>query len=383
MILAVVGILLRYFTISKDVINIVSNTDYPGERFELGGGGEVGLFSYVYSIIFPYSSSIQNPCEISGMFSIYPIPMIIALLFLIRSKDRKKHMTFLIPALLIGIMLSVWCLTATNEIFAKITFLKLAQGSRVAVPLGLLQILIIMYIMGNIKEDDKIINNKIVAIIIAIIGSIAIITLIKNSYIGAVVQNYKKYIFGIILAIEIYLLFTINKKYSKNAFITLLIPIALVTGATVNPIQKNLDVLTEKPVAKKVQEIVKEDPENNLWLVETWPNYYLASGARVINSTNTYPNFEMYKEVLGEKYDECKEIYNRYAHINPQIVEGENSISLIAPDALSLKINPDTIKRLGVKYIVSETELDGFNDEKTVFENIYSEDGIRIYKVIY
>ena len=66
-IIAIAGIGLRYYMMSKDVINAVSNTDYPGKRFELGGAGVSALFSYVYSFFFPYTSKVSNPCELSGM----------------------------------------------------------------------------------------------------------------------------------------------------------------------------------------------------------------------------------------------------------------------------------------------------------------------------
>ena len=49
----------------------------------------------------------------------------------------------------------------------------------------------------------------------------------------------------------LFLFLAIKKKFEPY----LLIPIALLTGATVNPIQRGISVITEKPVAKKIQEI--------------------------------------------------------------------------------------------------------------------------------
>lgn len=384
-ILAIAGIGLRYYMLSKDVLKAVSSTDYPGERFEIGNGGKTPLFSYVYSMFFPYEKNISNPCEASGMLSIFPIPIIISIIFLIRSKERKKHFAFLIPALLISSLFSVWCLMATNELLAKITFLYMVPGARLAIPLGFLQILLIIYIMGNIKEEDKIINNKSIVKVVSVILSLIILSIAINSDIENVMGNLKSYICGIILLAEIYLLFTINKEKSRNLLIALLIPVALITGIAVNPIHKGISVLTDKPVAKKIQEIVKNDPENNMWLAESLPNYFLASGAKVINSVNTYPNFELYEKILGDKarQEEYRKIYNRYAHIYLQVIEGESTIQLVQADAITLKINAEAIKQIGVKYIVGMTPLEKFSNNQIEFEKIYDEEGMLIYKVNY
>ena len=383
-ILAIAGIGLRYYTMSKDVLTTVMSTDYPGERFEMGGDASATLFSYVYSMFFPFEDQIGNPCELSGMISLYPIPMLVALVFLIRNKNRKEHFAFLIPMLLIGTMLSVWCSMATNHTFAKLTFLYMAPPTRVAVPLGFLQILLMIYVMGNIKEDEKIFGKN-TAVVLAAIASIAIMSMAIRTDFEHILGNLRSYICGLILFFEIYLLFTINNKKSQGLFIALLIPIALLTGATVNPIQKGISVLTDKPIAKEVQKIVKNDPENNMWLAENLPNYYLASGAKVLNSVNTYPNFEMYKTILGERFEETeyRKIYNRYAHVYLSFTNEESDIALIQADALIIKINANTIKDLGVKYIIANSDLEGLSTENITFNKIYDEYDLKIYNVVY
>lgn len=384
-ILAVIGIGIRYYSMSKDVMNIVMNTDYPGERFELGGGGKEALFSYVYSMFFPYIETMPNPCEASGMLSIYPIPMVIAVIFLINSKERKKHFAFLIPMLMVSLLFSIWSLTTTSEWLAKLTFLSMAPGSRVAIPLGFAQILLMIYVMSYSGEKEIILKDNLVTKILAIVVSIGIMHIAINADTQNVMGNLKSYICGFILLVEIYLLFTIHQEKSKQALIALLIPIALITGATVNPIQKGIGVLTQKPIAKKVQEIVREDADHNRWLSEVLPNYFLASGAKVINSVNTYPNFELFQTILKDRFEqeEYRKIYNRYAHIYLQIVEGENDITLLQADVVIIKINPQTIKELGVKYVIASTPLEQFSNETIDFQQIYSEYGLSIYQVNY
>ena len=81
--MGIAGIGYRYLHMSSEALNITMNTDYPGKRFEIGGNGLPALVSYVYSFLFPYTTQVENPCELSGMISFYPIPMILSVIFII------------------------------------------------------------------------------------------------------------------------------------------------------------------------------------------------------------------------------------------------------------------------------------------------------------
>lgn len=382
-ILAVVGVLVYYFIMSKDTLTAVTSTAYPGERFELGGGAAYVAFSYVYSFLFPYTHMI-NPCELSGMISLFPIPIIVAVIYLIRNR-KKSDFAFLIPMLVVSIVFSIFTLFKTNELFAKFTLLYMVPASRLAVPLGLTQIILMIYIMAHCKKEDNILNKNI-SIIISVIASMFILSIAINTDSENVMGELTSYICGLIVLVSIYLLFNINKEKNKEKLIALLIPIALLTGATVNPIQRGISVITEKPVAKKIQEIVEEDPENNLWVVEGYPNYALANGAKVVNCVHAYPNFEFYKIVLGEEEFEKEEnqiIYNRYAHIQLEISEDENSIELIGQDNIRLSVTVEKLKELNIKYILTRRDLKEFETEEIKLNEIYREMEMIIYKLEY
>lgn len=385
-ILAVAGIGIRYLTMSQEALNATMNTDYPGNRFETGGDGAKVIFSYVYSFAFPYSN-VENPCEFAGMISFYPLPMILAIIYIIRNKDRKKHLGFFIPLLILSIIYSIFTLFETNELFAKLTFLYMTPGRRLAMPLGFIQILLLIYTLSITKTDTKLMKDDI-AKIVSIILSVIIMSIAINTAPANFLGSLRTYCCGLILVIFLYLILTMNNAKNKKILIIGLIGMALVTGTTVNPIQKGISVLTDKPLAKETQKIVKEDPENNLWITDNtifyMPNYLLASGAKVLNSTNIYPNFNLYKTVLSEEdYNnkEIRQIYNRYAHVTMEITENENRVELIYQDSIRVKLTPEKVSELGIKYIVSTRDLNTFDTEKVDFEEIYNEQGVNIFKV--
>ena len=391
-ILAIGAILGIYFVKSADALKLITGTDYPGKRFETGGKEIKTIFSYVYSIIFPYKiDTIGNPCELSSMISFYPIPMLIALIYLVRNIKNKKYFSFLIPMLIISIVYSIFMVFGVNEMFAKITLLYMTPAGRLAVPLGFSQILLIVYMLGNFTKDDIILKNEIIKKAGTVLASIAIMYIALKTDMN-ILQNHPMYIYicGLILVYGIYQIVNINEEKNKKRLIMLLIPVAILTGATVHPIQKGISVLTDKPVAKKTQEIVSQDKENNLWICDSTNfmtnNYLLASGAKIINSTNLYTNFDLYKTVLGEEKSqkpEVRYVYNRYSHINMEITEDKNDIELVQQDSIKISLTSEKIRELGVKYILTTRDLDQFDTEDVKYQKIYDEDGMIIYHVEY
>lgn len=387
--LAIGAMVGRYFIKSQESLSLLMNTDYPGERFEIGGDKNAikVVFSYVYSYLFPYVT-MNNPCEYSGMISFYPIPMIIAVLYLIRNRKNKENWKFIIPMLVIAILLSIWVFIETNELFARLTFLYMVTPIRAAVPLGFTQILLLVYMLAHLKEKDIVIKSKELKTVAAVIFSIIIVWIANKTDVEMIMKNMKLYICGLIILFGIYQIFNINIDKNKKYLVAYLIIMAIITGTTVNPIQKGIGALTDKPIAKKVQEIVKEN-KDGLWIVENTtfyiPNYILGNGAKVINSTNIYPNFELYEVVLGKeeaREEEVRKIYNRYAHLNIEINE-ENKLELLHQDSIKLYITTEKLKELGVKYIVTTRDLEKFDTNDINYEEIYKEYGLTIYELAY
>lgn len=385
-IIALVLLGIRYLYMSGSALNMTMNTDYPGKRFEIGGDGLKVIFSYVYSFIFPYIY-IDNPCELAGMISFYPLPMILSIIYLIRNKDRKEHMGFFIPLLFVSIIFSIFTLFETNEIFAKLTFLFMTPARRLAIPLGFIQIILLVYLLSIINTKTKLIHDDI-AKGISIVLSVAILSIALKTGPVQVLGSLRAYCCGLVLVIFLYLILTINNEKNRKILFVGLVGMAIVTGICVNPIQKGISVLTDKPIAKEVSKIVEEDSENNLWITDNtvfyMPNYLLASGARVLNSTNVYPNFDLFDIVLNEndfENEQIREIYNRYAHVSMEITSDINKVELQYQDAIKLYLTPDKVKELGINYIVSTRDIDNFDTEAVDFVQIYEEQGVSIYKV--
>lgn len=387
--LCIALLLGRWYMLSKDTLAAEMNTDYPGERNEVGGGA-LNLYSYFYNIFFP-TEEYLNPCEYSSMLSLFPIPLILGLIYVIRN---KKDLHFWIPMLVVGGFLSIWCIYGFPEFLAVLTKMSMSTAGRASIPLGTVCIYILIYLIGNFETDDKLINKKLSYILSGIF--ILFIIYKAKTTIGFAEEFHYLDKFKILLGGEIFLalifgVLNINNEKIKNYTIYGLIAVALITGLGVNPVIRTTDVLYTKPVAIKMQEIKKENPDA-IWAVNDagWykNDYAVANGIRTINSTAVYPNFELFEKLLGEKAkeEEIRKIYNRYAHVNFEVTDEESNVELLFADNIAIKVNYKDLQKLNIEYILSTVDLNkNFKDNedaRSTFKEIYNEDKIYIYEVL-
>ena len=407
---AVAGLLVMWFVTSNDAITATMNTDYPGARREVGGGSYI-LYAYVYNIFFPYDDAF-NPCETSSMLSLYPIPMLLACLYLIRNiKTKKKHdiedvkeyrsdLLFLIPALVIAVFLMVWCTTGFTEGLAKITFMSMSTSHRASIALGTINIYILIYLLGRMerneenKKDSKLMN-KWIGIVVGVITTGIILFLARKNLVMFIpamdlyIGNVKMTVSAILFGITFICVYNMHKKGFRNVLYVMLMFIALMTGLAVNPVSRTTDIIYKKPICAKFEEIRNKEPDA-LWLGDDtgWylNNYMVANGLRVINSTNVYPNFELFETVLGKEkaaLPENKTVYNRYCHVNINLgIYEANRIFAAAPDNIVVELNAESLDDLGIDYIVAKKDINemGYSIK---FEELYYEDGLYIFKPIY
>ncbi|HEM5084111.1 TPA: hypothetical protein U1218_002223, partial [Streptococcus suis] len=88
-----------------------------------------------------------------------------------------------------------------------------------------------------------------------------------------------------------------------------------------------------------IKSITDYDKESK-WIVDSigYPltNIPLVAGAPTLNSTNAYPNLELWKSLdTNGQYDE---IYNRYAHVIIELTNSEETVfELLHPDAFKVQ----------------------------------------------
>lgn len=375
--LIIVTITMIIFSNSADVYNIVTSTVYPGKRFSTGGYGYNLLFNYFASIFFPIIS-YHNPSEMSNFLSFYPVPIVMSLYYIVTKKNKDL---FLIIFSICAILLSLWNYIELPDIITKISLISFSIPERSNIVVGFICNLLLIRII-SMHESINILELKNINTAVIL----SIFTTILTVYVGyQILSNYLNtwmIITSLIIFIPLMSLVIINNKKTNRYLAVILIILTLYIGGTVNPINKGLNVLTEKPFAKEVQKIVKENSDKRWLAVNSHfaiPNYLVANEAITINSVNYYPNLE-----LWHKFDskgDYEYIYNRYAHITVTLTDNNSGFELIENDKFNVNLNIDDIMLLDVDYIVSQEDISSYQNDLIKLQLLYEEDGMYIYKI--
>lgn len=175
------------------------------------------------------------------------------------------------------------------------------------------------------------------------------------------------------------ILWIIKNKKTRTCLLVLILLITTVSTISVNPLMKGFSGVYEKPIAK---ELKKYKNKNANWVsFDSFiiANYLGTQGLKVLNSTNLYPNINLWKKI--DSSGKYSEVYNRYAHIDMELDLENTEFKLLASDHFKLKITPNDLCKLKVKYATSLKELDDYDNDDVTFTSKYHKDNIYIYKV--
>ena len=361
----VLGVLGYTIITSKEAILALYNTVYPGTRVSLGGGaGMKGLFTDLTSFMLPFREiTYSNSCEVSNFIHFAPIFL---MLYPIIYKKMKRDKNIIVGnALLVClIVMATFMLVGFPELLSKIT--GLSYANRMGAMYGFMATLFTVWGISVIWRK-KLFKHWQVFLVIVIYGFLYVCFVGSNelSYLS---WKYYAVLIAVLMALA-YLMLMGHKKI----FIIGMTIVMLLAGATINPVAKGVSALFDHPLEQKIHEIAENDKEA-YWLAvgnTQLAAIGIANGAKVINATNFYPDYEKWE--LLDSNGEYDKVYNRYAHINV-FVSGDKGVKMtvISPDAIRLEIGyEDLLNSWPIKYLVTAGELKG---EDGYYEEIYNDE---------
>ena len=359
-----------------EYLKSITATEYPGSRIDYGGFSINKLLNYIPAVMFAYKD-VGNPSEMSSLISLFPLPIILVIISLI--KEKKKSI-FTIVLSLYSLFLMIYTTVGLSTKIATYSLMTFSTRDRAVDILGYTQVVLLIWCIYRIKECGAL--NKWLAAIISVLYAGSAVYL-SNKYL----PDYMEKLFMLLAFVGLaYISFSIvaniPKKIKQSSFVMLL-ALSLITGICVRPITKGTYAIDSKPLAKKIQSIVKKDKKSK-WLAYgggiVLSGFSVACGAPTINSVNTYPNMNLWKKL--DSSGQYNEVYNRYAHIDVEFTDNDTSMELVQADCMKINLSYKDIEKTEVKYIVAEQPLISENTYVD-FEQIYYEAGSYIYKVIY
>lgn len=374
----VAALVIPNVLISLDQYKLTTQTVYPGQRSEAGGGGLSSAFYYISSLFFPIREGL-NPCEASGFIGLFPIPILLGLYIIFRSLKKKQSDPLLITLVVLSLFFCFMFFIG-NSLIAKVTLLFLTPIERLRPVLDLTCLLIIIRLLSSYQTAKPPKRPALLSLAVAVITAVLVYlgTIQIDAYAGGVYMRPMM----ICAAFVIYyiLIYCLIDKRKETSYVIGAVAVLLAgyQFLTIHPLRIGLDVYTDKPVAQRIRELSAED-QDALWLTSgsTLSQYALTNDARVINSINYYPTIDRWRTLDPDgKYDD---VYNRYAHISIKITkQGPTHFTLIAPDAFSVDLNYQDICLLHPTYFLSDTKYDSIPGWSQKL--IYDEDGVYIYR---
>lgn len=368
-------VLARYFWEQTEYVASITSTVYPGARVSNGGYIWNKILYYFQSFLYPFKD-IANASEYSTLCSLFPLPIIVAVIYAIRNRMKDWMINGL---LVVSALLLFYTSTGIPGWLSKITMMQNSVPERAVDILG---IICVYFIILLLSKERKCCGKPFVNIIIGSIV-VGISVYACNKYFPGYMSYTYIVITGIVLVLfSAVLIGGMQKKVRLLSYILMLI---LFVGSSIHirPVQKGYDAIDSKPLAKEIRQINDEDP-NQKWIAcdggVVLSGFSLACGAPTINSVNTYPNMDLWKRLDPEsQYDY---VYNRYSHIAVEFTEEATSFSLVQPDTMRIYLSYQDIFKTEAKYIVSNRPL-VVDNEFVSFQKVYGEYGSYIYLINY
>ncbi len=357
---------------SADTIYSLMHTVYPGKRFENGGGQLFGLFQSWGNIFFSFKDFIKNSnmCEKAAFIDFFPLGIILSCWVIF--KEKIKDM-FLIIMTVCSVFLGFWCVAGVPNFIADITFMKMSPAHRTLVVFGFINILVLIRALSLIKTKIK--YNVFMSVLFTAAAVYASVY-VYGQYLNTVM------IFIITVLSFIIFLAGLNIKHFKF-FASAAVLTVLAGGLFVNPVQSGTAGVNETPLAAAIRKI--DLSKRGLWMTEgtnfNIPNYIIMQGAAAVNSTNTYPNTQLWRKF--DKDGKYENIYNRYCHVLTSISceNPKDKFQLMDFDVIQINLQPGDLAVLDVDYILTKNDLSKFNAKDIRFKEIYSDVYYKIFEV--
>lgn len=361
---------------SLDALKATLNTIYPGHRVSIGGEESLtSLSDFFLSFILPFKiPSFSNQVELATSLS-FLIPCLVWIPLVLK-KDKVNDNFFGIFMACYSLFLIFFAIVGLPRLITRLTLFSFVPGNRAWQSVAVIGVFVSLWFIAYFWREFKGGNRRLYFVLSALsLGSVLILVGLfyyNVHYLGYVGGNY------LVIFALFYLFLLLAIIWSrKRLFAVLLLFLIALSGMTVNPLVKGLNVIEDKKLSIAIKKIVKKDGKSRWISEDSLYNFPQMFGAKTINSVRFYPD-ENLMNIL-DKEDNYEQYWNRYAHIRINIISSKTTMDNSSPDSLNIHLDDDSLAKLNVRYIISHRQLD--NLFGSTFKKIYGpdKDGNMIY----
>jgi len=363
-----------YFYAAKDIINIMMDTVYPGNRFFTGGDCSIGVLfrQHFLSLLFFSSLSnidwgpLGNSCEASS-FLFFFVPVIIALLWQVVRNKGEKHK---LSVSLIGyfVLMLVYFFYGFSPSLSKFSLFYQMQSGRAIIGVGIANVLLIISFLTNAAPLNKIER----AVISVCWGSILLFS--ARAIVNAMNLISIPYVVVVSIVSSVIAYYLLDIKHKKKVMVVFA-GLSILSTVWINPVVSGgTKFIYENPLSEKIIDIDRSLDGQSVWATFgfwVYPNLFRMLGVKSINGTYPYPQLE-----LWEQFDTTHQFmneYNRFAHATLKGIEtNEIQFHSPTPDQLYISFNPasEVSDLFGITHFLVTGE-----------EEIYFKNNLRFQKI--
>lgn len=383
-VLLVVVCLGHFYLITKDDLATTLGTLYPGKRVSTGGHFEFEQLFYYFTnwkLPFKDSGSFLNMNELSSFYNLFPLVLVISPLLLSRQPDKRewlKENAIGVSLMLFCLMMLAWLIIGLPVPLAKLSLLSYVPNYRGIQVFSYAAMLLSFWFIAIIWRSRTFIP-LVIRITVPIVLSLFNYVSIRNTELVKYLTNTE-----ILLSVACFFLLMLLVLFKQKLLFSLgLLVLIGYSGFTVNPVNQGTSALYGKALATEIRKVEKRDPDQ-LWVSEdSLYNFTPALGVKSFNTVMFTPDIKTWKSIFPD--EEQEKTYNRYAHVKAKITGEPTNLKLLTADSFIAELNPKTLEKLGVKYVISRRDLSVYNIDNISFTIVSdrSPDNYSIFQVHY
>lgn len=200
---------LIYFISTKEYIQIINQTAYPGKRVDYGSNEISKLLCYAQSLFFPFKG-MSNNSESSVFFCLFLLSTLLSVYYLIVAKKKDLLSIFL---LIVEISMIIYTTIGLPPIVAKLLLFTHSTSMRMIDILGFVQVILIIRFLSFYKDEKHI--KPIFGSIIAVVFACESVLICKYSFPDYLNKYWMILLFILIFFLSFYLMTNYKGKGFK------------------------------------------------------------------------------------------------------------------------------------------------------------------------
>lgn len=380
-----------FFFDERETFLKMTQTVYPGERFETGGNLRWwSLFSstlFTHSLVKDWRLFATVYGHSSYMF--FSIPLILAYLgtSVIKARSQKNGFQFKFdPYVTMLVLFLLFTLTfmciGFPPVVAKFTLMSKVIAIRAIFPLGFAFALLTMRVWYLLKKNRSLEANM-ATLFASMLLWVSVLTISSSKIYSIYPELNNTLRFG---AVTLCMLISVFVAFRKTRTVAFFLAFSLTTVSmiTFNPLMFGGTKQIQENVIS--QEMLKAHTSGSRWLVygDLWiANLPRMLGLNAINGTHSTPQFELWS--LFDETGAARNEYNRFAHVFAYTTSrvGETKIKSNSWNTVDLGVHPLDPRLLELKVdhflVVGAKDQEVFEANKNYFLKHFSMPPFYIY----